>query len=317
VLRFDDYYGEKPTIDGIDYNIFAEVEPAFNEFQAGNLDFTMIPPGRIEDCIAEYGESKDGYVGNSGEQTLLGLEASTYYLAINNSNEFLSNTKVREAISYAINRQTICDIVFQGVRVPADGLIPPGIYGYREGAWKTSVYDEEKANAALAEAGYPNGEGLPTFRLLFNTSGAHQAIMELIQSDLLKIGINTELDSCEWATYLKKLADGDYDMGRLGWIADYPIMENFLYSLFYTGTGDNRSQYSNPEVDAKIMTARGIIDLEQRTAAFQEVDDIIQSSTPVAPVMFYRHARVTSARVNGFYFGPNMIADLSKTQLSK
>ncbi|MCL2631760.1 MAG: ABC transporter substrate-binding protein [Coriobacteriia bacterium] len=317
VLRFDDYYGDKPFIDGVDFNIIEEVEVAFNEFLADNLDFTMIPPGRIEDCIADYGSSKDGFVANPGEQTLLGPEISTYYIVINNENEYLSNIKLREAISYAINRQAICEIVFQGVRVPADGIIPPGIAGYRTGVWKTSLYDEEKAIEALAEAGFPEGEGLPVFKLSYNTGGAHQSIMELIQSDLKKIGIETELDSMEWATYLDTLSAGNYHMGRLGWIVDYPIMENFLFPLFYTGNGDNRSFYSNIEADEAILAARGITDNAERIAAYQAVDDIIQSTTPVAPVMFYRHSRVTSVRVNNFYFGPSMIPDLVNTWLTK
>jgi len=317
VLRFEDYYGDVPFVDGIDFNIISEVETAFNEYEAGNLDFVQIPPGMIEDCVDKYGESIDGWVAQPGKQTLLGLESSTYYLVINNLDPVLSDAKVREAISYAINRQTICDVVFQGVRVPADGLIPPGILGYREGAWKTSFYDEDKAKETLAEAGYPDGEGLPTFKLSFNTGGAHQQIMELIQSDLRKIGIETELESMDWAAYLKALADGNYQMGRLGWIADYPIMENFLFSLFFTGTGDNRSQYSNPDVDEGILSARGILDNDERIAAFQAVDDIVQETTPIVPIMFYRHARVTSARVNDFFFSPTLIADMNATWLSK
>jgi len=316
-VRFDKYYGQKPYVDGIDFNIISEVDTAFLEYEAGNLDFAMIPSGRIDECVEKYGESKDGWTAQPGEMTILGAQSSVYYLVINNTDPILSNKKVREAISYAIDRQAICDTVFQGVRVPADGIIPPGIFGYQEGVWKTAVYDIDKAKAALAEAGYPDGVGIPTIKLSFNTGGDHGAIMELIQSDLQKIGITTELDSMEWAAYLQALTEGRIQMGRLGWIADYPIMENFIYSLFYTGNGDNRSQYSNPEVDKKIMEARSIVDDDERVAAFQAIDAIIQADTPVAPIMFYRHNRVTSERVNDFYFGPDIIADMTNTWLSK
>lgn len=317
VLKFDNYYGDKAYIDGIDFNIIESVDTAFTEFQAGNLDFTQIPDGRIETCIAEYGESPDGWTGNPGQQTLLGAQSATYYLIINNNDPILSNQKLREAISYAINRQTICDVVFQGVRVPADGIVPPGIAGYREGAWKTAIYDVEKAKAALAEAGYPDGEGLETLTLSYNTGGAHESIMQLIAGDLKEIGIETKLESMDWATYLDALQYGRFQMGRLGWIADYPIMENFLFSLFYTGNGDNRSKYSNADVDRQIMAARGVTDDDERIAAFQAVDDIIQSATPVVPIMFYRHARVVSARVNDFFFSPSMIADMNHVWLNQ
>ncbi|MDR2957103.1 MAG: peptide ABC transporter substrate-binding protein [Coriobacteriales bacterium] len=316
VLRFDDYYGDKAYVDGIDFHIITEVETAFQEFKAGSLDFCQIAPGQIEECVAEYGESPDGWTAQPGQQSIIGPQSATYYLIINNSDPILKNQKLREAISYAINRQAICDVVFQGTRVPADGIIPPGIAGYRAGAWKTAVYDVEKAKAALAEAGYPDGKGLDTLKLSFNTGGGHDQIMRLIQGDLKSIGIETNLDSMEWAAYLSALAAGNIQMGRLGWIADYPIMENFLFSLFYTNNGDNYSRFSNKDADKGIMEARGITDDNQRVKAFQAVDDIIQAATPVAPVMFYRHSRVTSARVNDFFFGPNMIADMAHTWLS-
>lgn len=315
VLRFEDYYGTKPYVDGCDFRILATVETAFQEFKAGNLDFCQIPPGQIDSCLAEFGESTDGYTSQPGQQTLLGSESSTYYLIINNTDPVLKNQTLREAISYAINRQAICDVVFQGTRNPADGLIPPGIAGYREGAWKTALYDVEKAKAKLTEAGYPDGKGLGTIKLSYNSGGAHESIMQLVQSDLKAIGINAELDVMEWAAYLDALAAGTIQIGRLGWIADYPIMENFLFSLFYTNNGDNYSKYTNKDVDKQIMEARGITVDADRIKAFQDVDDIIQSTTPIVPVMFYRHTRVCSGRVHDFYFSPNMIADLPNAWL--
>ncbi|MCL1880497.1 MAG: ABC transporter substrate-binding protein [Actinomycetia bacterium] len=314
--RFEDYYDQKAYIDGIDFNIVAKVDTAYTEFQAGNLDFAMIPKGQIEAALAAYGESEDGYTSQPGKQTLLGPESSVYYLVINNTDPVMENQKLREAISYAVNRQAICTAIFQDTRVPADGLIPPGIKGYHAGAWAASYYDIEKAKQALAEAGFPNGEGLAPIKLSYNTGGDHESIMQMIQSDLHAIGIEAELEALEWARYLGALAEGKVQIGRLAWVADYPIMENFLYSLFYTNNGDNLSKYSNPEVDKQIMAARGVLDDDARIAAFQKVDELIQSTTPIVPIMFYKHNRVCSERVNDFYFSPNIIPDMVNTWLS-
>ena len=314
--RFEGYYGDVPIVEGVDFNIISEVDTAFQEFKAGNLDFARIADGQIDICIEEYGEAGDGYTAQPGKQVMIGPESSTYYIIMNNKDPQLKNVKLREAISYAINRQAICDTVFMGTRNPADGLIPPGIAGYRQGAWKTAVYDVDKAKAALAEAGYPGGQGLANIKLSYNTGGSHEAIMQLIAGDLKAIGIETTLDSMEWAAYLDALAAGTIQMGRLGWIADYPIMENFLFSLFYTNNGDNYSFYSNPDVDKQIMSSRGITNDAERIRSFQAVDDIIQESTPIAPIMFYKHADITSSRVNDFYYAPNLIADLAHTWLT-
>jgi ABC-type oligopeptide transport system substrate-binding subunit len=94
-------------------------------------------------------------------------------------------------------------------------------------------------------------------------------------------------------------------------------MENFLYSLFYTATGDNHSKYSNTAVDEGILAARAETDDDARIEAFQKVDELIGEDFPVIPIMFYRHVRVGSARVNDFYFGPSMLPDLNHTWLSE
>jgi len=129
------------------------------------------------------------------------------------------------------------------------------------------------------------------------------------------IGIKAELESMEWATYLDALQQGNYQFGRLGWIADYPIMDNFLYSLFYTGTGDNRSQYSNPAFDKKIMEARSITDTEARLAAYKEANAMLAKDAVVAPVMFYCHHHVGSDALKNFYYAPNNVAALNKVEI--
>jgi peptide/nickel transport system substrate-binding protein/oligopeptide transport system substrate-binding protein len=315
--RFDNYYGDKAFIDGVDFNIIDKVDTAFIEFQAGNLDFVQIADGQIEPTLAQYGESPDGFTINPGKQTLIGPESSVYYLNVNTADPVLKDKNIRMALSYAINRQAICDTVFFGTRIPATGIIPPGIEGFRDGAWPASVYDVAKAKKALADAGYPNGEGLPAIKLSYNTGGAHENIAQMVQADFRAIGVNAELDMMEWGQYLDELEAGNIQIGRLGWTADYPIMENFLFSLFYTGNGDNYSSYSNAAVDSGILAARAVPDVVARIKAFQKVDDLIAADLPVIPIMFYRHSRVGSSRVNDFYFGPTMLPDLTHTWLSK
>lgn len=310
VKRFDDYYGDKAKIDGCDFLIIKSPETAFTQFQAGDLDFTMIANGQIAATKNQYGVAGDGYTINPGQQTLLGAESSTYYFVINQDDELMKDKNVRKAISLAINRQAICDTIFEGTRIPAGSIVPPGIDGYREGSWAYSKYDVDAAKQALADAGYPNGDGFPEITLSCNSGGGHEEIMQMAQADLAAIGITAKLDSMEWATYLQALTDGKYQIGRLGWIADYPIMDNFLYPLFYTGNGDNRSHYTNKDVDTQLMAARSITDADARIKAYQAVDDILGEDCVVVPVMFYCHNRVGSDVVNNFFFSPNMIANL-------
>lgn len=317
LVRNENYVGTKAHIDGINFNIYKDVTTAFTEFDAGNLDYAQIPTGRITAVSDQYGVSPDGYTANPEEQTLLGDEASIYYLTCNNNDEVMGNVHMRKAFSYAINRQAICDTVFEGTRVPAANIITPGIAGYEEGVWEACAYDVDKAKEELelAKKELKLGDDI-TIGLSCNSDGDHEAIMQLIQADLKAIGVEAEIDTSEWASYLTKLQDGDYQVGRLGWIADYPIMDNFLYPLFYTGNGDNRSGYSNPDVDKAMDEARAIVDPDERIAALQKVNETIAADFPVVPLLFYRHTIVTSNRVNELYCNPMKLIDLSTCWLS-
>ena len=176
----------------------------------------------------------------------------------------LKNQKLREALSLAINRQAICDIVFDGTRGPADNIVPPGIAGYDKGAWKNAAYDVEAAKRRSPMPDTLRARVSRAIKLSFNSGAGHEKIMELVQADWEKIGVKSTFDSAEFAVYLKQLDAGKFQVARLGWIADYPIMDNFLFPLFTTGAGDNKSQYSNPEVDKGLETARAITDQRAR-----------------------------------------------------
>ncbi len=317
VVKNENYQGEAAYLDGVEFRIFKDPETAYTEFEAGNLDFTQIGEGKIADAVAKYGESENGYTVDPAKQVLLGAETSTYYMIFNNNDESLKNPGVRKAISLAINRQAICDTIFEGTRDPADNILPPAIAGYQAGAWADSKYDMEGAKAALAEAGYPNGEGLPTLKLSFNSGGGHEKIMELVKADLDAIGVKTEFESADFPVYLKQLDEGKHQIARLGWVADYPIAYNFLYALFDSNSGDNKAFYKNPTVvDAGIKEAETLTDSAARIAKYEEINAAIGADNPVAPLMFYKHHHVGSERLNSFTFNPLYLGNFEKVWLS-
>jgi ABC-type transport system substrate-binding protein len=316
VVRFDDFYGEEAYLDGVDFKIFKDDETAFLEFKAGTLDFTVIPSGQVKAVAAEYGESADGYTVEPGKQVLLGPEVSIYYLLLNTKDEIIKNVDLRRALSLAIDRQAICDAVYEGMRVPATGIVPSGILGYLDNQWAYCKYDPEQAKELLAKAGYPNGEGLPEISIGFNSGRGHEDVMALVQANFLDIGVKSKLDGVEWAQYLDKLDAGEFQVGRLGWLADYPIMDNFLFPLFHSSSADNHSFYNNPAVDEALMAARSNPDLDSRIKAYQEVDRMIGDDAPVIPINVYRHGRVGSDRIHGFVFDNMGLANLSVVWIS-
>lgn len=310
VKRFDDYYGDKPALDAINFSIQKDPKTAYSELEAGNMDFCQIPTGRFAELTEKYGSSVDGYTISPSRQTLAGAEASVYYLAVNLEDETMANKDLRHAIGLAINRQNIVDTLFEGVREPADNVFPP-IIDKKGGSWEYAKYDPEAAKKIIDEKGLAG----TTVKLSYNSGGGHEDIMSCIQADLTAVGLNVEQDTKEWAAYLQGLTDGDFQMGRLGWIADYPTLDNFIFPNFYSTADNNYSRYNNPEVDAAIDDARKIADEDDRKDAYRKINQMVADDMPIIPIMFYAHQHVASERVNELYYNAQGIADLGHASL--
>ena len=310
LVKFDDYYGDAPKVDGVYCSIQKDPSTAFNEFEAGSIDFASIPSGKIKQCLDKYGESEDGFTSTPGKQVLLGTELSTYFLIPSPTDPVLgkdnpNSTLVRRAISLAINRQNIVDTLYEGSRMPATSIMPTSIDDSKENVWEDCKYDPDAAGKLLDEAGYPAGSdgkrGL-NITLNYNGDGDHGDLMSAVQLDLEAVGITVTQDTVEWATYLTQLGEKNFCLGRLGWTADYPTMDNFLYPNFYTGADNNYEEYSNPEADKLMLEARQIQDEDERKAACRKICGMIGKDMPVIPIMFYAHNYVGSDRLKSFMY---------------
>ena len=318
IKRYDGYWGEKPLVDGFNFQIFKDDTTAWTEFSAGNLDYTTIPSGQFEVAKQQYGVAdQDGYVANPGKQVLNGEECSIYYFLVNNNDEVLKDKNLRIAMSYAINRKAICDSALQGTKSPASNMLAPGIAGYEDNAWDycPAEGDKDKAKEFLDKSDYVKN-GSPTLQLSFNTGSANESILTMIQADLAAVGINGELNQMEWAAYIDSLQGGDYQAGRLGWTVQVPVPYMVLQPLFYTGSGDNKSFYSNKDFDAAIDKAQATVDDDERTKAYQEANKIAAEDFPVIPLFYYTHTYIASKRVNNLYLNPLGYARLQRVWLT-
>lgn len=310
VRRFEDYYGDKPALDAINFSIQKDPKTAYSELEAGNMDFCQIPTGRIQELSEKFGKSVDGYTISPSRQALLGAEASVYFLAVNLEDETMANKDLRHAMSLAINRQNIVDTLFESGREPADNVFPT-IIDKKGGSWEFAEYDPEKAKQIIDEKGLAG----TTVKLSYNSGGGHEDIMSCIQADLQTVGLTVEQDTKEWAAYLQGLTDGSFQLGRMGWIADYPTLDNFIYPNFYSTADNNFSRYNNPEVDAAIDAARAIADEDERKDAYRKINQMVADDMPIIPIMFYAHQHVASDRVNELYYNAQGIADLGHASL--
>ena len=148
-----------------------------------------------------------------------------YMYKFNTTDKIMSNANIRKALTLAIDRTNLIKNITKGEQVPALGLVPNSVEGFGDDAGYYKDNDIEGAKAALAEGLKELGLSDPSeldITLSFNTSEAHSAIAQFIQEGWSKnLGINVKLDNAEWQVYLDKLSNLDYQIGRLGWIADY------------------------------------------------------------------------------------------------
>jgi len=229
----------------------------------------------------------------------------TYYYWFNCTKAPLNNKKVRQALTLAIDRDRIVRLVTRGGQVPATMFTPPGTGGFqplsrlpRDGS------QIQKAKQLLSEAGFPNGKGLPTIEILYNTSDNHKKIAEAIQQMWFEnLGVNASLYNQEWKVYLDSQETKNYMVSRAGWIADYNDPNTFL-DMFATDNGNNRGGYSNKTYDAMIESAKKERDQKKRWAYFQKAEDILLDDLPVLPIYIYSRNYLLSNEVKGWY--PNI-----------
>ncbi|MEP7027695.1 MAG: peptide ABC transporter substrate-binding protein [Candidatus Eisenbacteria bacterium] len=209
------------------------------------------------------------------------------------------NVWVRRALNYATDRETIAKYVLKGTVIPWANMAPTGYAGYHAPAGL--AYDPVKARECLAKAGFPGGKGFPKFEILFNTSEDHRRIAEAVQAMWKKeLNIPVALSNQEWASYLAATTARQYDVARRSWIGDYVDPNTFL-DLWQTGSGNNRTGWSNARYDALVRDAASELDPAHRLAMLSEAEGILLDDGPVIPIYQYTESSLVKPYVRGIY----------------
>ncbi len=280
--RNDDYFGGKVKLEGLRFLIYKDRMLHLENFMAGELDAAIIPNGHVRSAEADVGS----------ENVLQSDAMRTNYVGIGNPNgKFVNkpdlkplgtNKLVRQAMSFALDRDYICTKIMEGRSIPAFGILPPGMDGFNKSRPQMKK-DLVKARELMVQAGYPNGKGLPAISMLYRNDEDTKNICQAIQHDFEQIGIRVELQPQEWSRFLESVENEPQSMFYLGWVADYPDPDNFLYVLFNSkqwGSPGNHTWYSNKEVDELTEKARKLVDMTERAKLYSRVEDIIIDESP-------------------------------------
>jgi oligopeptide transport system substrate-binding protein len=274
-------------------------EICFYPIESGDISERAFRSGQLHSCYNLPLTKTDHYRKNHSRWLRIEPWLATYFYMINVTKPPLNNPKVRKALALAINRESLVENVIRGGQFPAYHLTPPNTAGYTARARVQG--DHATARRLLAEAGYPDGKGLPPIEILFNTAENHRAIAEAIQQMWKTVlSIDARLVNQEWKVYQDAQRTGNFMISRFGWTGDYPDPNTFL-DIWVTGGGNNRAFWSNPEYDRLIREAAQTADPRQRLEIFQQAEAILMDQVPIIPIYFYTRVYSLHPAVQGWY----------------
>ena len=295
-----------PYIDKVHMPVVPDTNTQWMMFQTGDLDASSVPPGQVKSSM------EDPKV-KSGEWSAVAYPAlAVQYVGVNMDSPLLGgeeNLLLRQALAAGADTDAIINVVSQGVPIEANGVVPLGIPG---SDLSTLPYppDAEKAAALADQAG-----STATLKLWVNTDPMMRKVGEALVAGWGKAGIDVKMTAVEWNTFLEKVREGkEDDLFLLGWMADYPAMDNFLYPLFHSSQigANNYFFYGDPEVDRLIDTARQTVDEKQRLDLYAQAEKIVLDDVALIPLFFNRNYLVSSNRIQGFTLSPMFTVDMWK-----
>ena len=244
------------------------------------------------------------------------------YMGMNSSMPPFDDPKVRQALNYAVDLEYLTSTLFQGLRVPAKGILPPGFPGYNPNV-QGYDYDPEKARQLLSQSRYGgNLDEFPSITLTLpgRFGAAVDPSMEvLLQMWRDNLGIEMDIQQTEWSTFYQDLTQRRFQMfGGLAWIADYPDPENFLDVLFHSESSNNHTYYANKAVDALLGEARVEQDEQARFEIYHRVEDMILEDAPWIPLWHEKSGYVLlKPQVKDYFLFPLVIPKLRHVYLTE
>lgn len=259
VERFEDYHGEQPYLDQIEmYNMDANT--MLLEYESCNLDIVGVQQ-----------DQADAYRNDEAfaDQFVINPLIGTISMNLNVEMAPLDNVKVREAIGYAVDRQSMVDNYLKGNAIATSCFIPRGCMAFDEDR-PIDKYDPEKAKELLAEAGYPDGIHIVT---TISEKSSAVGVATVLQQQMKEAGIEFEIQKVDDAAYIDLRSNGEVQVAFSTWYADIVDPDNFLYTILHSKSSPFfSSNYNNPEFDALLEEARVITDADKREELYLEAE---------------------------------------------
>jgi dipeptide transport system substrate-binding protein len=301
VIRFKAnpaYWGEKAMVDDLVYAITPDPTARYSKMKAGECHFVIAP--RPADLPEMQKDPSLRVINQPG--------LNIAYWAFNTLKAPFDKKEVRQAMSMAIDKAAIIKDVYLGAGQAAKNLIPPTLWSYNE-AVKDYPFDAAKAKDLLAKAGVKTPLEIDLWYMPVQRPYNPNAkrIAEMMQADLAKIGVNAKLVTFEWGEYRKRMQQGEHVTGMLGWTGDNGDPDNFFFLRGCEAArpgGQNLSKWCNKEFDERLVKARTLADVKQRTKLYEEMQGIEHDDAPDMKIAHSVVYEVMRKEVTGYKQSP-------------
>ena len=287
--RFDAHAGGTAYLNRVQIDLVNDGNQAWRDFLRKRTDVAEVPADALS--------SGDANRGNGG---FTPFWAGLYYGPNLRSPKY-AKPEVRRAISLAIDRKHIADVVYGGTKEPATGIIPRGVRGYEPAQCADCKQDMERARQ-LIQAAF-NGKP-PEMIIDHLDASPSREVADAIANDLKNVGLNVALRAHNSADYLRLLENGQHEIAELGWLAEVPSPDGFLAQQLRTGSPNNHTGFADPTFDSLIDQARANKDETARLDAYAKAEARTFEIMPLIPIVFFRNhvgvaERVHDLRVDG------------------
>lgn len=290
-MRMHRAAGQKaPFVDRIEFTMYVEDQPMWLQFEAGNLAYTEVPAEYFELAFNKRTKQLLPTWTERGVRGHSDLLLDFIFRGFNMEDPLLGGytpekRALRQAISLAMNLDEFNEAFYNGLNHVYDGPIPPGLDGYPEGGRAPVSYrgpNLERARQKLAEAGYPNGQGLPPIRYYTSRGGNNGPQTELMTRQLRAVGITLDAQLVDFSTLIEYVNNKKAPMFSFAWASDYPDAENNL-ALFYgpnEAPGSNHYNYKRADYDAMYNQIVSMEPGPERTEMYIRMRDMIIEDCP-------------------------------------
>lgn len=311
LLKNEDYFEKDenghplPYLDAVSVSFIIDKQSVFLEFVKGNIDFISgIDPNYKDEVLNRKGELQPKYRNHIKLMTQAYLNTEYLGFRLDDKNTPLKDKRIRRAINHGFDREKMIKYLRNNIGIAGHwGMLPPSLSGFDSTA--SYEYNPQKCMTLLAQAGYPQGKGLPEITL--STTASYLDLCKYIQQQLGLAGIKVRLDVCPPAALRESMAQGKSEWFRGSWIADYPEAENYL-ALFYSPNrspkGANYTAFSSKEYDKLYEEARKESNAEKRAVIYRKMNRILMEESPVVVLYYDQVLRFMQKNIEGLEPNP-------------